>query len=36
MKGLTITHNVNSRAVFANGSVKAALFVVHKMLAYTI
>ena len=29
-ESLTITHNVNSRAVFANGSVKAALFVVHK------
>lgn len=25
-----ITHNVNSRAVFANGSVKAAFFIVHK------
>lgn len=25
-----ITHNVNSRAVFANGAIKAALFIVHK------
>ena len=25
-----ITHNVNSRSVFANGAVKAAFFTVHK------
>ena len=29
-ESLEITHNVNSRAVFANGAVKAAFFTVHK------
>ena len=29
-ESLEITHNVNSRAVFANGAIKAALFTVHK------
>ena len=29
-ESLEITHNVTSRAVFANGAVKAALYVVHK------
>lgn len=29
-ESLEITHNVNSRAVFANGAVKAAFFIVHK------
>lgn len=29
-ESLEITHNVNSRAVFANGAVKAAQFIIHK------
>lgn len=29
-ESLEITHNVNSRAVFANGAVKAAFFIIHK------
>lgn len=29
-ESLEITHNVNSRSVFANGAVKAAFFVIHK------
>lgn len=29
-ESLEITHNVNSRAVFASGAVKAAMFIVHK------
>lgn len=29
-ESLEITHNVNSRAVFASGAVKAAMFLVHK------
>lgn len=29
-ESLEITHNVNSRAVFANGAVKAAFFMAHK------
>ena len=29
-ESLEITHNVNSRAVFASGAIKAAMFLVHK------
>lgn len=29
-ESLEITHNVNSRAVFASGAIKAAKFIVHK------
>lgn len=29
-ESLEITHNVNSRAVFASGAIKAAMFIVHK------
>ena len=29
-ESLEITHNVNSRGVFANGAIKAAQFIVHK------
>lgn len=29
-ESLEITHNVNSRSVFANGAVKASFFVIHK------
>lgn len=29
-ESLEITHNVNSRAVFATGAIKAAMFIIHK------